>query len=88
MANIDNNNKMLETHRAQLKSVLNTLLERADEIVETAYRNDALGVSMSIEMDFVQLVTYTIKYSLFSIGDFQRKNDFWNDIEVDENGND
>jgi hypothetical protein len=58
--------KLAEMHKSQLKEALNMLLSRADEIVDKAYKNDALDVRISIEINPAELVTYCINYRYFT----------------------
>ena len=55
-------NKLAEMHRKQLKEALTELLERVDEIVDTAYNNNTLNVDIYIEIVPLELVTYSINY--------------------------
>ena len=55
-------NKLAEMHRKQLKEALTELLERADEIVDTAYNNHTTNVDIYIEIAPCELVTYSINY--------------------------
>lgn len=55
-------NKLAEMHRTQLKEALTELLERADEIVDTAYNNNTTNVDIYIEIAPCELVTYSINY--------------------------
>jgi hypothetical protein len=54
--------KLAEMHRKQLKEALTELLERADEIVDTAYNNNTTNVDIYIEIAPCELVTYSINY--------------------------
>ena len=65
MPKIDKN-KLAEMHRTQLKETLTELLERADEIVDTAYNNNTLNVDIYIEIEPLELVTYSINYKCFA----------------------
>lgn len=58
--------KLAEMHKSQLKETLNMLLSRADEIVDKAYKNDALDVRISIEINPEEVVTYCINYRYFA----------------------
>lgn len=69
-------NKLAEMHRTQLKEALTELLERADEIVDKAYTNDALDVRISIEINPAEMVTYSINYRYFA-----REKGFFNEKE-------
>lgn len=65
MAKLDKN-KLAEMHRKQLKEALTELLERADEIVDTAYNNNTTNVDIYIGIDPCELVTYSINYKCFA----------------------
>ena len=54
--------KLAEMHRKQLKEALSELLERAEEIVDTAYNNNTMNVDIYIEIAPFELVTYSINY--------------------------
>ena len=58
--------KPAKMHKLQLKETLNMLLSRADEIVDKAYKNDALDVRISIEINPEEIVTYCINYRYFA----------------------
>lgn len=55
-------NKLAEMYRKQLKETLTELLERADEIVDTAYNNNTTNVDIYIEIAPCELITYYINY--------------------------
>lgn len=61
-----NKDKLEEMHKSQLKEALNMLLSRSDEIVDKAYKNDALDVRISIEINPEEIVTYCINYRYFA----------------------
>lgn len=58
--------KLAEMHRKQLKEALLELLERADEIVDTAYNNQTTNVNINIEIEPCELITYSINYKCFA----------------------
>lgn len=58
--------KLAEMHKTQLKEALTELLERADEIVDTAYNNNTINVDIYIEIAPCELVTYSINYKCFA----------------------
>ena len=77
-----NKDKLAEIHKLQLKETLNMLLSRADEIVDKAYKNDALDVRISIEINPAEIVTYCINYRYFA-----KESGFFNEKEKSKNGN-
>lgn len=73
-------NKLAEMHRTQLKEALTELLERADEIVDTAYNNNTTNVDIYIEIAPCELVTYSINYKCVA-----KSKETFNDSEESDN---
>lgn len=65
MPKIDKN-KLAEMHRTQLKEALTELLERADEIIDTAYNNNTLNIDINIDIEPLEIITYSINYKCFA----------------------
>ena len=72
--------KLAEMHRTQLKEALTELLERADEIVDTAYNNKTFNVDIYIEIAPCELVTYSINYKCVA-----KSKETFNDSEESDN---
>lgn len=54
-------------HKNQLRETLTELLERVDEIVDTAYSTATANVDIYIEILPLELVTYSINYKCVAI---------------------